>query len=167
MTPKSKLLPRWLFKQIGFLFGGAGRSGFAGRGFAMRLMHLGLHAYFVGETTTPSIGEGDLLVIGSGSGSTGSLVVDAKKAKAVGAKLATVTIYPTAEIGSLADAIIAIPGETPKNETGAADTAHSVQPMGTLFEQLSWLTYDAIILGLMKLTGETTDTMFPRHANLE
>ncbi|MEO2871981.1 6-phospho-3-hexuloisomerase [Lacticaseibacillus paracasei] len=147
--------------------GGAGRSGFAGRGFAMRLMHLGLHAYFVGETTTPSIGEGDLLVIGSGSGSTGSLVVDAKKAKAVGAKLATVTIYPTAEIGSLADAIIAIPGETPKNETGAADTAHSVQPMGTLFEQLSWLTYDAIILELMKLTGETTDTMFPRHANLE
>ena len=142
--------------------GGAGRSGFA-----MRLMHLGLHAYFVGETTTPSIGEGDLLVIGSGSGSTGSLVVDAKKAKAVGAKLATVTIYPTAEIGSLADAIIAIPGETPKNETGAADTAHSVQPMGTLFEQLSWLTYDAIILELMKLTGETTDTMFPRHANLE
>lgn len=106
-------------------------------------------------------------MIGSGSGSTGSLVVDAKKAKAVGAKLATVTIYPTAEIGSLADAIIAIPGETPKNETGAADTAHSVQPMGTLFEQLSWLTYDAIILELMKLTGETTDTMFPRHANLE
>lgn len=147
--------------------GGAGRSGFAGRGFAMRLMHLGLHAYFVGETTTPSIGEGDLLVIGSGSGSTGSLVVDAKKAKAVGAKLATVTIYPTAEIGNLADAIIAIPGETPKNETDTADTAHSVQPMGTLFEQLSWLTYDAIILELMKLTGETTDTMFPRHANLE
>ena len=106
-------------------------------------------------------------MIGSGSGSTGSLVVDAKKAKGVGAKLATVTIYPTAKIGSLADAIITIPGETPKNETGTADTAHSVQPMGTLFEQLSWLTYDAIILELMKLTGETTDTMFPRHANLE
>lgn len=78
----------------------------------------------------------------------------------MGAKLATVTIYPTAKIGSLADAIITIPGETPKNETGTADTAHSVQPMGTLFEQLSWLTYDAIILELMKLTGETTDTMF-------
>ena len=154
---------KMVFQANRIFIGGAGRSGFAGRGFAMRLMHLGLHAYFVGETTTPSIGEGDLLVIGS----TGSLVVDAKKAKAVGAKLATVTIYPTAEIGSLADAIIAIPGETPKNETGAADTAHSVQPMGTLFEQLSWLTYDAIILELMKLTGETTDTMFPRHANLE
>lgn len=32
--------------------GGAGRSGFAARGFANRLMHLGYTVYFVGEPTT-------------------------------------------------------------------------------------------------------------------
>ena len=61
---------------------GAGRSGFCARGFANRMMHLGFTVYFVGETTTPSIQEGDLLIVGSGSGTTASLVSDCKKAKA-------------------------------------------------------------------------------------
>ena len=68
---------------------GAGRSGFAARGFANRLMHLGLTVYFVGESATPSIGRGDLLVIGSGSGATASLVASANKARAVGASIGT------------------------------------------------------------------------------
>ena len=54
---------------------GAGRSGFVARAFSNRLMHLGLTVYFVGEPTTPSIQKGDLLVIVSGSGETGSLKV--------------------------------------------------------------------------------------------
>lgn len=147
--------------------GGAGRSGFAARGFANRLMHLGLTAYFVGEPTTPSIREGDLLVLGSGSGTTASLVVNAGKAKAVGARLATLTIFPEAEIGKLADVVVKIPGATPKKGEDAKDSACSVQPMGNLFEQLSWLVYDSVIMELMELTGETSDTMYPRHANLE
>ncbi|GBG95441.1 6-phospho-3-hexuloisomerase [Ligilactobacillus salitolerans] len=146
---------------------GAGRSGFAARGFANRLMQLGKETYFVGETTTPAIQQGDLLLIGSGSGKTNSLLVDAKKAKEKGAALATLTIYPHAAIGKLADALIVIPGGTPKNESSDQDTATSIQPMGTLFEQLSWLTYDALVLELMKLLGETSATMFSRHANLE
>ena len=60
---------------------GAGRSGFVARAFSNRLMHLGLTVYFVGEPTTPAIQEGDLLVIASGSGETGSLKVMAQKAK--------------------------------------------------------------------------------------
>ncbi|MDF2431000.1 MAG: 6-phospho-3-hexuloisomerase, partial [Mucilaginibacter sp.] len=34
----------------------SGRSGFSMRSAAMRLMHLGLQVYFVGDTTTPAIG---------------------------------------------------------------------------------------------------------------
>lgn len=146
---------------------GAGRSGFAARGFSNRLMHLGMTAYFVGEPTTPSIQAGDLLVIGSGSGTTDSLVANARKAKKAGAKIATITIFPEAEIGSMADVVVKIPGATPKKSEGEADSAVSVQPMGSLFEQLSWLVYDSTILNLMKITGETSDTMYPRHANLE
>ena len=51
----------------------AGRSLLAIRGFAMRLMHFGFTAYVVGETVTPAIQPGDLLLIASGSGSTATL----------------------------------------------------------------------------------------------
>ena len=37
---------------------GLGRSGLCCKGFAMRLMHLGMTSYYVGETVTPSIREG-------------------------------------------------------------------------------------------------------------
>lgn len=146
---------------------GAGRSGFAARGFANRLMQLGLTTYFVGEPTTPSISKDDLLVIGSGSGNTDSLIANALKSKKQGALLATLTIYPDSKIGKISDLIINIPGETPKNESIDMSTAISLQPMGSLFEQLSWLTYDATIMDLMVLTNETSATMFKRHANLE
>ncbi len=47
---------------------GAGRSGLVAKAFAMRLMHLGLSAYVVGETITPALNRGDVMVIFSGSG---------------------------------------------------------------------------------------------------
>ena len=136
---------------------GAGRSGFAARGFANRLMHLGKETYFVGETTTPSIRKGDLLVIGSGSGTTDGLVSAAKKAKQAGAMLATLTMFPEQTIGQMCDAVIKIPGVTPKRGRGDSDTAVSIQPMGTLFEQLCWLVYDSLVLLLMKELGQTAE----------
>lgn len=146
---------------------GAGRSGFAARGFANRLMHLGQTVYFVGEATTPSIGPGDLLLIGSGSGATASLVAYAEKAKSAGASIATLTIFPEAAIGSLADVVVKLPGVSPKKDAGKADSVASIQPMGSLFEQLSWLVYDSTVLAIMDLIGETSETMYIRHANLE
>ena len=144
---------------------GAGRSGFVARAFANRLMHLGLLVSFVGEPTTPAIGEGDVLVIGSGSGETGSLVVMANKAHKLGAKIATLTIHPDASIGSIADAVVVIPGATPKSNL--QDTVRSIQPMGNTFEQLSWIVYDAVIMILMERMNKTAEEMFKLHANLE
>ena len=43
----------------------------------------------------------------------------------------------------------------------------SIQPMGSAFEQMSFLVYDGIILELMDRMNETSDTMFCRHADLE
>ena len=139
---------------------GAGRSGFVARAFANRLMHMGLTVFFVGEPTTPAIKAGDLLVIGSGSGETGSLVVMAQKAKKIGASVITVTIHPEASIGKLSEAWICIPGATPKSNL--EDTV-----MGNAFEQMTWLVYDAVIMILMKKTGRTEEEMFKLHANLE
>ena len=135
--------------------GGAGRSGFAARGFQV---------YFVGEPTTPSIQEGDLLIVGSGSGNTASLVSNAKTAKAQGAKVATVTMFPENKIGSMADAAIRIPGVT---EKCAGQGKGSVQSSGSSFEELTWITYDAIVMDLMRITKQGDKELFARHANME
>lgn len=144
---------------------GAGRSGFAARAFANRLMHLGLSVFFVGEPTTPSVGQGDLLIIGSGSGETKGLAAMAEKAKCAGAGLMTLTIFPDHTIGRMADAVIQVPGVTPKCED--AVVRKSIQPMGSMFEQLCLLIYDGMVLDLMERLGQQEAEMFGRHANLE
>ena len=144
---------------------GAGRSGLAMKSFAMRLMHIGFDTYVVGETVTPSITDKDVLLIGSGSGSTSSLVTSAKKAEAIGAPLCLLTIDQNSPIGKLADVVLTIPAPSPKVNRDLGFC--SVQPMGSLFEQSLLLTLDAIILLLMEKTGKTPESMFNRHANLE
>jgi 6-phospho-3-hexuloisomerase len=42
-------------------------------------MHLGYTVFIVGETNTPAILEGDLLLVASGSGTTSSVVSSAEK----------------------------------------------------------------------------------------
>ena len=144
---------------------GAGRSGFQVKGFAMRLMHMGLHSYVVGETCTPNIDKDGLLVVCSGSGSTKSLVNHAQKAKEVGAKVALITINPESPIGQIADVVIEIPAPSPKS--AKAGTIQTIQPMGSLFEQSEGLYMDCLILMLMAAKNMDSDTMFGRHANME
>ena len=144
---------------------GAGRSGFAVKAFAMRLMHLGFTAFVVGETATPSATAEDVVVIGSGSGETASLVAIAEKAKAIGVRIALVTIVPDSSIGRLADARVRIEAPTPKAQRRGRTA--SIQPMGTLFEQTMSVLLDSVILRLTERMGVDADAMFARHANLE
>lgn len=142
---------------------GAGRSGLAVRSFAMRLMHLGLSAFVCGETTTPGAGAGDLLLIVSGSGETGSLPAAARKARSLGCQVALITVRPESTVGALADCIARVPAPTPKAEHGF----RSIQPMGALFEQSCLLLLDAVVLRLMERMGVDEAAMYARHANLE
>ena len=144
---------------------GAGRSGLAMKSFAMRLMHIGFDTYVVGETVTPNITDKDVLLIGSGSGSTSSLVAGTNKAHAIGAAICLITIDANSPIGKLAEVVLTIPAPSPKVNRDLG--FRSVQPMGSLFEQSLLLTLDAIVLLLMERTGKTPELMFTRHANLE
>lgn len=156
-----------IIQEVNHIFlAGAGRSGVAIRGFSNRLMHLGLSVSLVGDITNPHTQEGDLLIIGSGSGETESLVSMAKKAKKAGVKIALVTMDSQSSIGQLADVTIVLPGVSPKLENSGIDIT-SIQPMGSAFEQIQFLTYDGVVLELMDQLTETTDTMFFRHADLE
>ncbi|WMX58556.1 6-phospho-3-hexuloisomerase [Peribacillus sp. R9-11] len=143
---------------------GAGRSGFMAKSFAMRMMHMGIDSYVIGETVTPNFEKEDILIIGSGSGETKSLVSMAEKAKSIGGKIATVTIFPNSTIGQLADITIKLPGSPKDQSEGDYKT---IQPMGSLFEQTLLLFYDAVILRFMEKKGLDTNKMYGRHANLE
>lgn len=146
---------------------GAGRSGCAVRAFSNRLLHLGFHIYCVGDLTTPPIHKGDLLIIGSGSGTTSGLVGMAQKAAAQGADIATVTISPENAIGQMAKACIRLPGTTRLVKDGADSAYKSAQPVGSLFEQLSWLVYDSVVMTLKMKKRQTNEDLISRHANLE
>ncbi|WAH42913.1 6-phospho-3-hexuloisomerase [Alicyclobacillus fastidiosus] len=143
---------------------GAGRSGLMARAFAMRMMQMGFDSYVVGETVTPNLEKDDVLILGTGSGETKSLVIMAEKAKSLDASIAVATIFPESTIGQLADVSIKLPAQ-PKTGEGSGYT--SIQPMGALFEQSLLVFYDAVILRLMENQGLDSDTMFSRHANLE
>jgi 6-phospho-3-hexuloisomerase len=135
------------------------------RAFAMRLMHLGFTAYVVGETVTPNIEAGDLLIVGSGSGETASLVSMAAKAKSIGSTLALVSIFPESPIGKQADVVLKIPVPTSIAKTSSGFA--TIQPGGTLFEQTMLVAFDAMFLWLMEKLGKSADGIFIRHANLE
>ncbi|MCX2585286.1 6-phospho-3-hexuloisomerase [Pedobacter sp. MR22-3] len=141
----------------------AGRSGFAMRAAAMRLMHLGLQVYIVGDTTTPAINQEDLLIAASGSGTTSGIVRAAEKAVSIGAKLVTLTADPNAALAKLADHVVYIPAAG-KEEHGSGKSA---QYAGSLFEQFLMLLLDAVFQSLWKLDGTPAAALYQRHANLE
>lgn len=124
---------------------GEGRSGLMARAFAMRLMHLGYTAHVVGETTTPAIQRGDLLVAVSGSGETAITRHVLTQAGAAGARTALVSSRPDSSIGRAADFVLVVPGATKRREEGELP---SEQPLGSLFDQAAHLTLDAAILVL-------------------
>lgn len=80
---------------------GRGRSRQTAMNFGQRLSQFGKSVYVVGMATAPSIKEGDVLVLSSGSGSTPTLVDFAKTAMAVGAKVVLFTASRGAEVAKL------------------------------------------------------------------
>ncbi|MET3903322.1 6-phospho-3-hexuloisomerase [Paenarthrobacter sp. 4246] len=142
---------------------GAGRSGLVLRMAAMRLMHLGLTVHVAGDTTTPAIAAGDLLVVASGSGTTSGVVKAAETALAAGADVAAVTANPGSPLAGLADALVIIPAAQ-KTDHGSS---LSRQYSGSLFEQSLFLATEAVFQTLWENTDEPAEQLWLRHANLE
>ena len=61
--------------------------------------------------------------------------------------------------------LIKLPGST--RLLGEGSEVQTVQPVGTLFEQLSWLVYDSIVMTLKEMTHQSFDDLISRHGNLE
>ena len=153
---------------------GAGRSGLAAKAFAMRLMHLGLSAYVVGETISPAIYEDDCIIAISGSGETNTIVSAAKIAKNRGSKVLAVTSYPESTLGKLSDAYVFVKGRTKKevdDENYMKRQIHgnytSLTPLGTAFELTTLVFLDAIVSELMEKMQQTESDLKARHTVLE
>lgn len=145
---------------------GKGRSGLQMEAFAMRLMHMGLTAHVVGDVTTPGITSGDVLVIGSGSARTASLVTFADRARELHAPVLLITAAQASPLHEHAGCVVRIDAPTPKIDEDYAYRA-SILPMGTLFEQVLGLLLDLLVLMLMRDLNLDGGQMFKRHANLE
>lgn len=143
---------------------GAGRVGLAIKAFTMRLGHFGREAYMIGDATVPHIGEGDLLLVASGSGETQTIYDLVEIAKRNKAKIALVTGNRDSRMGKLADVIVEIKAPS---KTKKVEGLVSVQPMTTLNEQCLGIFFDALVLKLMVELNENHDTMWARHSNLE
>ncbi len=142
---------------------GAGRSGLVLRMAAMRLMHLGLTVHVAGDTTTPAIASGDLLLVASGSGTTSGVVKAAETALSAGAEVAAVTTNPGSPLAGLADVLLIIPAAQ-KTDHGSS---LSRQYSGSLFEQSLLLATEAVFQTLWENTDEPAEQLWLRHANLE
>jgi 6-phospho-3-hexuloisomerase len=152
---------------------GVGRSGLAGKAFAMRLMHLGFNVYVLGDTITPAVYEGDVVIAISGSGTTRLVITAASAAKEVRAKVIAITSHRDSPLAKIADHIVIVPGRT-KIATESDYTIRQILgeheplvPLGTLFEITLNVFFDSLVAELMQRLGKTEQDLKKRHATIE
>lgn len=143
---------------------GEGRSGLMAKSFAMRLMHLGATVYVVGETITPALEKGDVLVAISGSGTTKNVIWVAQKAAELECSVIAMTTNPESELGKIATFILHVPAATKYRREGEKA---SIQPLGSLFDQCAHIVFDTVCLRYALLKSEDNKGAFARHSNLE
>ncbi|MCM8766531.1 MAG: SIS domain-containing protein [Candidatus Omnitrophica bacterium] len=134
---------------------GVGRSGLIGRCFCMRLFHLGLNSYFLGETITPRFTEKDLIIFISGSGQKTIILEIAKICKKEKGKILTITSNKKSKLAKISNYLINIP------------IKKTIQFGNSLFEQVTFLFLEEFIQFYIEKNKISFDFMKERHANLE
>ena len=141
---------------------GMGRMKCAVRAFTMRLMHMGLDAHVVFDTTCPNIGPGDLLIVNAACTTIGYTIMGF--AKRAGAKVAAITANPSSKAAALCDLTVGLRGQV---HGGREYEIPSMQPMAALFEQSIFLFEDILIQMLMQRNSITAAEMAKKHTNLD
>jgi len=143
----------------------SGRSAFILQCFATRLVHLGAEVYIVTNLASmPALRKTDILIVLSGSGTTGIVVsllnnyVNTVKPYGI----VTITSHPETVIGRLGDITIKLKGRS-KRDKAVGDTA-ILTPEGTAFEQIAFCYLDAIIAELAIKMGKSNDDLLEKHS---
>lgn len=143
---------------------GVGRVLLSLQAWVKRFTQLGLKIYFVGEMVEPAITEKDLLIVGSGSGSSLFPVAIAKKARDFHATVIHVGSNPKGDIVPYIDYMVRIPVRT---KLYLEDEIESSQPMTSLFEQVLYLLGDSIAKMMIEENNLDMKSLWQFHANLE
>lgn len=158
---------------------GAGRSGLVARAFAMRLRHIGMESFVVGETITPAAEKGDVLVAFSGSGETNTIVDYCEIVREIGGRICLVTVTPDSRIGRLSDRIVNLGDHAPdlggtpglyevRQLTGQYRSVSSAfAPFGTFFETTALIFSDAVISAMIEMKHCSLDEIKGRLANMQ
>jgi 6-phospho-3-hexuloisomerase len=141
---------------------GMGRMNCSVRAFVMRLMHMGLNAHVVYDTTCPNIGPGDLLLVNCACTTISYTIM--KFARRLGAKVAAITANPRSKSAQLCDFTVSLRGQV---HGGRDYEIPSVQPMASLFEQAIFIYEDIVVQLLMKRMHISAEQMAKRHTNLD
>ena len=130
-----------------------------------RLAHLGIKAHYVGEITEPHLNENDLLIVGSGSGSSLFPVAIARKAReTVNCRIVHIGSNTDSVMKELADYMVRIPVRT---KLYLDDEIESCQPMTTLFDQSLLLLGDILAKMIIEEKQLDMKTLWRYHANME
>lgn len=148
---------------------GAGRMGYGLRAFMMRLNHLGIPAYFIGDTFIPPMDENDLFIVTSGSGETKSVfnLLDIAKVKA---NMQTCAITGNSESTMAKYADISIVFKSSNGGLNSEDNdqkINSIQPMTSLNEQSMFVFFDIVAVMLIKALGIKKEDEKKFHFNVE
>lgn len=162
-TEQYRNLVQLLLQDSRFFVFGEGRSGLIGKAIAMRLMHCGKEVYVVGETITPAIQAGDVLLIISGSGNSIQMEGLCQSAARHGARISLVTTNVSKLQEEWCTSGLIIPAATKNRTEGEPST---VQPLGNQFDQAVHLILDAAIVDGPYRT-QSHSSLRKQHTNLE
>ena len=150
---------------------GWGRAGNNIKMLSMDMSQIGLHTHIVGDNSTPSIHEGDILVIGSGSGRTASMQLFAKQAKSHGAKIGLIVGQYGSPIEEMSDVTVHVTDESNTNGSYRAtkgilsDAERLVQ--ADAFYPVMQTVCDFIRAICAEKLGVTPEDMSYNHNNIE
>ena len=158
---------------------GAGRSGFVAKSFAMRLMHLGLTSFVIGETVTPSFHNNDVLIAFSGSGKTKSVREACETTRQIGGQICLITGTRVSPMAELADCMVLLNTEEESCQVGPdhfdlrqlrgehRSISAPCTPLGTLFETSAMIFADSVISALIEMKHCSIEEIMHRYANMQ
>lgn len=150
-------LEREIQRKRPIFFTAAGRSLILLRPFAMRMMQFGFESHVIGDTTTPAVRKNDLVIVVSATGKTPGVILRAKQARELGARVFAITSSgrsPLARVASSRLIIPPLPGG-------------SMQLGACWFEQTMFLLLEAVSYRIAKANRITLKQLRSRHASLE
>ncbi len=147
-------------------FVGVGRVLLSLQAMCKRFAHLGIRTHYVGEITEPHFNDADVLIVGSGSGSSLFPLGIARKARQVApnCKIVHIGSNPNSPMKEVADFMVRIPVRTKEY---LEDEIDSCQIMTSLFEQTLFLFGDICAKMIVDKQRLNIKDLWKYHANLE